>query len=308
MYLKKRVIALLGLTLLLTACAPKVESSKPVPMKSIEEIPPQEEFVKYPLGKMQEVRDAIEGIPVEDCETHYVELLEAFLEEEEYELFAFEIEEDNLSLILGQNLKPRLNLTFRIDLRKSVQRDIDDVENAKELAFRIMDEMGRDTFFTLKAAEVVVSTYDMNGYIIDTSHMSRGSAEFRALEQPEAELRALEQPEVEYSAQTVAFNFKNKQSAFFLKKFGAIQETKELYVEYYVDDRYLGRGDVIRSNIDNLTNINDEITEYLLSEDAIAQYAQENGLEVLTISFWNGSLALAIDGREEPYLVFQSNI
>lgn len=298
MYLKKRVIALLGLTLLLTACAPKVESSKPVPMKSIEEIPPQEEFVKYPLGKMQEVRDAIEGIPVEDCETHYVELLEAFLEEEEYELFAFEIEEDNLSLILGQNLKPRLNLTFRIDLRKSVQRDIDDVENAKELAFRIMDEMGRDTFFTLKAAEVVVSTYDMNGYIIDTSHMSRGSAEFRALEQPE----------VEYSAQTVAFNFKNKQSAFFLKKFGAIQETKELYVEYYVDDRYLGRGDVIRSNIDNLTNINDEITEYLLSEDAIAQYAQENGLEVLTISFWNGSLALAIDGREEPYLVFQSNI
>ena len=174
MYLKKRVIALLGLTLLLTACAPKVESSKPVPMKSIEEIPPQEEFVKYPLGKMQEVRDAIEGIPVEDCETHYVELLEAFLEEEEYELFAFEIEEDNLSLILGQNLKPRLNLTFRIDLRKSVQRDIDDVENAKELAFRIMDEMGRDTFFTLKAAEVVVSTYDMNGYIIDTSHMSRG--------------------------------------------------------------------------------------------------------------------------------------
>jgi len=298
MYLKKRVIALLGLTLLLTACAPKVESSKPVPMKSIEEIPPQEEFVKYPLGKMQEVRDAIEGIPVEDCETHYVELLEAFLEEEEYELFAFEIEEDNLSLILGQNLKPRLNLTFRIDLRKSVQRDIDDVENAKELAFRIMDEMGRDTFFTLKAAEVVVSTYDMNGYIIDTSHMSRGSAEFRALEQPE----------VEYSAQTVAFNFKNKQSAFFLKKFGAIQETKELYVEYYVDDRYLGRGDVIRSNIDNLTNINDEITEYLLSEDAIAQYAQENGLEVLTISFWNGSLALAIDGREEPDLAFQSNI
>ena len=274
MYLKKRVIALLGLTLLLTACAPNVESSKPVPIKSIEEIPPQEEFVKYPLCKMQEVRDAIEGIPVEDCETHYVELLEAFLEEEEYELFAFEIEEDNLSLILGQNLKPRLNLTFRIDLRKSVQRDIDDVENAKELAFRIMDEMGRDTFFTLKAAEVVVSTYDMNGYIIDTSHMSRGSAEFRALEQPE----------VEYSAQTVAFNFKNKQSAFFLKKFGAIQETKELYVEYYVDDRYLGRGDVIRSNIDNLTNINDEITEYLLSEDAIAQYAQENGLEVLTIS------------------------
>ena len=218
------------------------------------------------------------------------------MEEEEYELFAFDIEEDNLSLILGQNLKPRLNLTFRIDLRKSVQRDIDDVENAKELAFRIMDEMGRDTFFTLKAAEVVVSTYDMNGYIIDTSHMSRGSAE----------LRALEQPEVEYSAQTVAFNFKNKQSAFFLKKFGAIQETKELYVEYYVDDRYLGRGDVIRSNIDNLTNINDEITEYLLSEDAIAQYAQENGLEVLTISFWNGSLT--INGREEPCLTFQSKI
>jgi hypothetical protein len=52
--------------------------------------------------------------------------------------------------------------------------------------------------------------------------------------------------------------------------------------------------------------INDEITEYLLSEDAIAQYAQENGLEVLTISFWNGSLA--IDGREEPYLTFQSKI
>ena len=288
MYLKKRVIALLGLTLLLTACAPKVESSKPVSMKSIEEIPPQEEFVKYPLGKMQEVRDAIEGIPVEDCETHYVELLEAFLEEEEYELFAFEIEEDNLSLILGQNLKPRLNLTFRIDLRKSVQRDIDDVENAKELAFRIMDEMGRDTFFTLKAAEVVVSTYDMNGYIIDTSHMSRGSAE----------LRALEQPEVEYSAQTVAFNFKNKQSAFFLKKFGAIQETKELYVEYFIADSYFGSSEeTIKARIDGLSSIRDEIKEYLLSKDAMVQYIKENGLEILTISFYNGIL-------EDSYLTF----
>ncbi len=31
-------------------------------------------------------------------------------------------------------------------------------------------------------------------------------------------------------------------------------------------------------------------------------------MDVLTISFWNGSLALAIDGREEPDLAFQSNI
>ncbi len=76
-----------------------------------------------------------------------------------------------------------------------------------------------------------------------------------------------------------------------MKKFGAIQETKELYVEYFITDSYFGSSEeTIKAGIDGLSSIRDEIKEYLLSKDAMVQYIKENGLEILTISFYNGVL------------------
>ncbi len=92
-----------------------------------------------------------------------------------------------------------------------------------------------------------------------------------------------------------------------MRKFGAIQETKELYVEYLINDSFFVGGkfqsgkDAADSSKDIFAAISEEIREYLLCEDAVAQYAEENNLEILTISFYNGIF-------EEPYPTFNSKI
>ena len=291
---KKTIATLLSLMLLLTSCAPgaKSNSNEELPMKSIEDVPPYEEYKKYPIEKIKETRNRMESIPIEGLDTYYTHLIKEFLDadkEKRFELLRVEIEKDRLSLITGENLKPHLNLIFRVDLKKKTQRDIDDVEIAEKFFQQLREYLNTDTFFATKAAQISVSTYDLNGYLIKTLQCSWFDAH---------ELKALEQPETEYAAQTVAFDFKKQKSEFLLKKFGAIQETKELYVEYFIADSYFGSSEeTIKAGIDGLSSIRDEIKEYLLSKDAMVQYIKENGLEILTISFYNGIL-------EDSYLTF----
>jgi len=270
-------------------------------MKSIEDVPPREELVTYPLGKVKEIRDNIENIPIEDCDAYYMELLQEFLKEEEvtrFELQSVEVERDALSLIPEENLKPRKNLIFRIALKMSGQRELDDIEAAKAVSSQLRDYLNNDTFYSLKAGETVVSTYDLNGYLINTSIAGSHTL---------GEFRALEQPEPEYSAQTIAYCFKEKDLELSLRKFGAIQETKELYVEYLIYDSFFVGGkfqsgeDAASSSEAMLAAISEEIREYLLREDAVAQYVEENNLELLTISFYNGIFG-------EPYPAFHSKI
>ena len=291
---KKTIATLLSLMLLLTSCAQELRSNsnEKSPMNSIEDIPPFEEFTKYPVERIKEIRNSIESIPVTSCNTYYTELIKDFLnqcEEKRFDFLNMEIEQDSLSLIQGENLKPRLNLIFKIDLKMNDPRTFDDVEAADNISSQIMEYLGNDTFYAVKAAQIFISTYDLDGYLINTAHTWRTSTH---------ELRALEQLEPEFSAQTLAFDFQKKKSEFLLQKFGAIQETKELYVEYFIADSYFGSSEeTIKARIDGLSSIRDEIKEYLLSKDAMAQYIKENGLEILTISFYSGIL-------EDSYLTF----
>jgi len=222
-------------------------------------------------------------------------LIKDFLDESgtsRFELLDIKILQDNLSLIPGENLKPRLNLIFQIDLKLNGTRELDDVETAKSFSSQIRDFLSSDTFYALKAAKIYVSTYDLNNYLINTSSFWRTASH---------ELRALELSEPELSAQTAAFDFNKTRPEFVLRKFGAIQETKELYVEYTINDSINDGKGVNEAIADMLDDMNKEVTEYLLCEDSVAQYIHECSLVTLTISFYSGMLG-------ESYQTFHSKL
>ena len=94
----------------------------------------------------------------------------------------------------------------------------------------------------------------------------------------------VEQPEKEYAAQTWAYGYSEKQPDLQLNKFGALPETGELYVEYYVKD-----SDYEKS-VAGLESIGEELGEYLLSGEEIREFMEAEDLKTLTLSLYSGNL------------------
>mgnify|MGYP001050598257 FL=1 len=208
-------------------------------------------------------------------------LIETFLQDEElFDFLHITIERDDLSLVQGKNHKSLFNLVFHIDLEMDTTKEIDNSTIARDTAYQLMEHLLSDTFYALKVKRCVVSTYDLNGYRIRTSER-RGTISNEEIFR--------EQPETEYAAQSVAYRFSEENPAFELDKFGALPDTKELYVEYYVEDSYFGLGEEEnQQNTERLETISETIQEYLLREAPTGRYIEENGLKILTISFRNG--------------------
>lgn len=286
MRLNKLLLTLSAAVLLLTACAPSTNnvegsSAEKHTITAIEDVPPFEEFSGLPISEMTRIKMEIENIPIDSCDSHYTELIETFLQDEElFNFFHIAIERDDLSLVRGKNHKSLLNLVLHIDLEMDTTKEIDNSSIARDVASQLMEQLQSDTFYALKVKRCVVSTYDLNGYRIRTSER-RGSISNEEIFR--------EQPEAEYAAQSVAYRYSEENPEFELDKFGALPETKELYVEYYVEDSYFGRGEEeIQQNIERLETICETIREYLLREAPTGRYIEENDLKILTISFRNG--------------------
>jgi len=256
----------------------------------MEDVPPFEEFSSLPISERFRIKKGIEDIPITSCSTYYEGLIQDFLQEQELlSLRCVTVEQDNLSLIPGKNNKSLLNLILHIDLEMDTTNNVNSYDIAKEVSLQIREHLSGDTFYALKMKQWIISTYDLNGYLVSTS-------EGRASVSNEFIFR--EQSEVEYAAQSIAYHYSEENPEFILEKFGAVPETKELYVEYYIMDSYFGSGeDENRRCIDNLESIGNNIKDYLLKEDPVDCYITENGLKILTISFRNGIF-------EDFYLVF----
>lgn len=289
-----RIVLLLSVaSLVLTSCASNgnlTNSPAADSMVSIENIPPFEKFSSMPIDERFRIKMQLEEIPITSCSTHYEKLIQDFLQEEElFDLYNIAIEQDNLSVIPGKNNKSLLNLILRIDLKVDRIKILENWDIVADVASQIGVYLHDDTFYALKVKQCIISTYDLNGYLIRTS-------EHRASVLDESIFR--EQSESEYAAQSIAYEYSQENSEFILEKFGALSETRELYVEYYVKDSYFGFGeDENRKHIDNLESVAGGIKDYLLKESAVNGYIAENNLKILTISFRNGIL-------EDFYLVF----
>ena len=288
MRLNKLLAALSAAVLLLTACAAPspANNAEGSPAEkhtttAIEDVPPFEEFSTLPISEVNRIKMELENIPINSCASHYTELIETFLQDEElFDFLHITIERDDLSLVQGKNHKSLFNLVFHIDLEMDTTKEIDNSTIARDTAYQLMEHLLSDTFYALKVKRCVVSTYDLNGYRIRTSER-RGTISNEEIFR--------EQPETEYAAQSVAYRFSEENPAFELDKFGALPDTKELYVEYYVEDSYFGLGEEEnQQNTERLETISETIQEYLLREAPTGRYIEENGLKILTISFRNG--------------------
>lgn len=288
MRLNKLLLTLSAAVLLLTACAApsRTNNAEGSPAEkhtttAIEDVPPFEEFSTLPISEVNRIKMELENIPINSCASHYTELIETFLQDEElFDFLHITIERDDLSLVQGKNHKSLFNLVFHIDLEMDTTKEIDNSTIARDTAYQLMEHLLSDTFYALKVKRCVVSTYDLNGYRIRTSER-RGTISNEEIFR--------EQPETEYAAQSVAYRFSEENPAFELDKFGALPDTKELYVEYYVEDSYFGLGEEEnQQNTERLETISETIQEYLLREAPTGRYIEENGLKILTISFRNG--------------------
>ncbi len=288
MRLNKLLLTLSAAVLLLTACAApsRTNNAEGSPAEkhtitAIEDVPPFEEFSTLPISEVNRIKMELENIPIDSCASHYTELIETFLQDEElFDFLHITIERDDLSLVQGKNHKSLFNLVFHIDLEMDTTKEIDNSTIARDTAYQLMEHLLSDTFYALKVKRCVVSTYDLNGYRIRTSER-RGTISNEEIFR--------EQPETEYAAQSVAYRFSEENPAFELDKFGALPDTKELYVEYYVEDSYFGLGEEEnQQNTERLETISETIQEYLLREAPTGRYIEENGLKILTISFRNG--------------------
>ena len=288
----KMLLLLSAVLLILVSCASNIattDSPAADSTTSIEDLPPFEEYLNLADSEKFRIQMEIEDIPIASCNPYYEDLLQDFLREGPVGLRSVAIEQDNLSVIQGKNRKSLLNLILRIDLVMDTTKDINSFDIAKEIPSQVEEYLRGDTFYALKTKQRIISIYNLDGYLVwtrDSNTVIIDESIFR------------EQPESEYAAQSVAYHYSEENPEFVLDKFGALSETKELYVEYYVEDSYFGRGeDEVNQRTDDLSQFASDIKDQLLPADPVSDYITENGLKILTIVFRNGIL-------HDSYVVF----
>ena len=295
-----RTFLLCVVVLLFTSCAsnsnvtnsPKTDF---ISITAIEDVPAFDEFSNLPIDEKHRIKMGIEDIPITaSCNTYYNDLIQDFLqdtdEENVFTVPGVTVEQDNLSLVSGKNNKSLYNLILNIKLEMDTVKVYDTYDQlAKDTIAQIVEYLAGDTFYALKVKRCTILIYDLTGNLVRTAERNSSITD-------ESIFR--EQSETEYAAQSIAYDYAVKNSEFVLEKFGALPDTKELYVEYYVKDSYFGnKEDEINKGIENLENIADSIQDYLLQTNQVDTYVKENSSKILTISFRNGVM-------EDSYKVF----
>jgi len=248
------------------------------PLKAL---PTPEEMREWDTSELYSLKAQIEEIPLDSCEEYFADEIKKFLKGyENVELGAVTIEKDFLSVAWGKNYKSLFNLIFNID----VVVDTDKQENAYILANELPEELAeylnQYSYFNLKVKEVDIHVLDRNqGKLreLGTSYSIMDEKLFA------------EQPEDEYAVQTLAFQYSDIEPDFSLRKFGVIPETRELYVEYYIQDDCFRPGRA-EETIAGLEKAGGDIREYLLSQEISKEFAAASQAKQLTVCFSNGCM------------------
>ena len=307
MRLKKTVLMLLAAVLLLAACAQQGGGGSQAgaySFSTIEEVPAVEELSELPHEDIERFRRGLENISPSSCEDYYAGMIAEFLKDEQLIGFSeITLEQDDLTLSPGKNNKSLSDLIFRIDLQMDTTKVIDNCDIAQDVSSQLMEYLSQDdVYYRFKAERCIVTTYDVNGYMIQTAE--RGYRNVK-------ETVFKEQSQTEYDAQSVAYSFGEKNPEFVLDRFGAVPDTNELYMEFYVQDSYFGWGQQEnQQQVDGLETIYGDIREYVLSEAAVGLYIEENNLTTMTVVFRNGILDNTYrDGIvDSGYLTFHSEL
>ena len=294
----KKLTTLLLLCAVLAACTPKNSNdSQKYADLSVDQIPSFEEYSQFSLGEQMDLKAAMERLPVDTCEQMVEQYLSDCLKEEKIaELTDLSLTKDTLSLVEGKNLKPLENLSVDIDAELLSSDASNAVQTGAEVIESIRTALRNCTYTAPLTSNVSIDVHYQHG--IANTYRTYSSY-------TDTELFR-EQDEGEYAAQTIAYDF-GKQNPilqkkdFVLQKFGAIPETKELYVEYYAMDEYLLDEAVKPDRTAALEDKCQELQKELLADESAAQYIQENNLKTLTVSFQNSFF-------EDGYLTFNQKL
>lgn len=296
---KALCIVMLGLAIFLTACGERKELSRWEDSEygqkyqnlTIDELPNQEAFLAMPLEEQNILRLAMDRIPVADYEELFQQAITAYCTSDAVpggvdtvELVEVTVEKDQLSLISGQNRKPLRNLVVDIELAMEALDPLEYSTVAQDNQSALLGYLFDNYCAFHKTRDFSLRTTSKDGHL---DNLPRGN-----VSGPDRVF--LDQPESEYALQTLAFHFAEEHNDFILEKFGALPETKELYIEYYVEDEYLFAGEGsheerLEANTAKLSDVYDEIVETVMAGDEARTYMEENGLTAYTVAFKSGN-------------------
>lgn len=286
MMLKKYAAILLAslISLTFSCCAQSSQSgAQNFDNLTADTIPPLEEIQTLSLDEKAALRVAMEQLPLEDCEQMLSEQISEFCKSDGVaEFIELHLDQDKLSLVKDKNQKPIENLIvhIQVNLLHSEDPEFQAVIASKDFFSRLNDYLRTLPYTRFLTKEItILASYDG----IDTVNSFKGNVSYVD------PIAFLEQSETESASQTIFYDFSKKNESFKLQKFGAIPETQELYIEYYVTDDFLLDEKVKLDRYAALEEKYQEIKKMLL-EDCTKQYIKENDLTSLTVSFQSGFL------------------
>lgn len=246
---------------------------------TIQDMPIVEETRNWKTSERFKLKAQAEHISIDSCEMFFRDEINHFLSEyENVKLDSLMIKQDSLSVIEGKNQKSLRNLDMEVNLMVDTTNNVESYDFSAEVSDEVDKFLGQYSYIVMKIQRICINVLDQNSYKIHNleSHYSQID-----------EVMFVEQKEDEYAVQTLAFQFAEKNPEFVLRKFGKISESKELYVEYKVDDDYFTPAELDK-NIVDLEKMSEKIKEQLLSQNVTEEYISANQLDRFTISFFNG--------------------
>lgn len=296
--LKKCAVILLAslISLNLSCCAPSGQSgAKDFDNLTANTIPTLEETKSFSLDQKAALRVAMGQLPLEDCERVLSKQISEFCESDGVaELIELHLDQDKLSLVKGENKKPIENLIvdIKINLLHSEDPAFQAVTASKEFFSRLNHYLRTLPYTGFLTKEITISaSYDG----LDPVNTFKSSVSYVD------PIAFSEQSESELASQTTLYYFAEKNKSFQLQKFGAIPETQELYVEYYLMDDILLDETVQTDRHRALEEKYLEIKKLLLDEKSTGQYVEENNLTSLTVSFQSSLL-------DDGFMTFHENL
>lgn len=246
---------------------------------TIQDMPTAEEMRTWELGEIYKLKMKAEQIPLDSCTAFLTDEFDGFLNEYgNVKLDNLIIEQDSLSVIEGMNQKSLRNLDVEVNLMVDTTNNVEIYDFVEDISKKVPDYLHQYSYVALKVKRILVKVLDQNSYKIHEIEAHCSSVN---------ETIFAEQEEDEYAVQTLAFQFAEKNPVFVLSKFGKISESKELYVEYKVDDDYFTPAELDK-NIADLEKVSEKIKDSLLSQKVTEEYISSNQLDRFTISFFNG--------------------
>lgn len=283
MKIKKVFVYSILISVILTSCKANhtntYEENVDFSELSVENLPSMEEFHSWDIKTKREFKSEIEHISPSDCEDYFSAEVTEFLQAYPgIELSNLTIEQDHLSLINGTNQKSLFNLIFKIDITLDTTNNLECYDLSDDVSRDLIAFLQQYSYYLLKTKEIDINTLDQNGYIIHNLNNTYSISN---------ETMFTEQPTDEYAVQTLAFEFFHNISDFQLQKFGIIPENEILLVEYRVSDDYFDYSR-LEKNKEELETKSVKLKEYLLSQSEAVNFIQENHVNYLMISFYNG--------------------